>query len=862
MKAPIEVQFAQKLAANDPTMRNKAVKKLKKWFAARQEPFSESEMMRLWKGLYYCFWMSDKPLVQEELAENISSFVPSFNSPDASLLFIKCFLLTMGREWVGIDRWRTEKFMMLTRRFLRGSFRFLSARSWEESLVKEAADIFREDVMLCLPPRTSVDFQLHFTDVFLEELAKVAGQNLKTELLDILLTPFVDVVQQCEEERLREHVVERIFKHLIRQSDPGIKWQDEEFEQDSGNEEDVDEEDGSDDDEEEGDKGDGDGDSGEGDELVAPDDPRAGGVHAVIPQLAVDYQRISEMMFKVGSDEGIKSNNRQALYQLSKMFKDTANDIFPLGPNVEDDEEIPKIKISKETKKLMKKTAEARERNLKEKLNFKKALKVKNNPVAENGVEDSHETNGDAESEEDEEMTPAESESVVSATEESKASSKELKKKRKREQKRRKKERLMAEAADNEIKEKKSKEMIDQDIQRVNSVVNGNEGKQKKLQEKQLKFKEIEEKKKKKKKSLEKSATSSVESEQAEAEVRVEVNGADSSETAIKKKKKKKSRGPVEQVESTDQEDKRNDTMLSPTQATLESFEKIKKKKEKKKAKEKKPLYRIDSDIAFNAPSLSQINLTKLDEKKPEVMEESKSEDRISKPEVAPVEQVTKKKKLKKYNAETSLLVETPSKPSAVQEQSSPKAKKKKKSSETPGSGPEPSPKSSKMFEEDNSWGDLQPGESEIILPNKKYKGDVQLKPVEEVPSPSVTPVKNFTATFLKKALSKSEKKAEKKKKILPDPSCLSEPRKKKVNVVLTKNCVQDFGQHLKSVKNSPQTPHDPNKNPTKSALKSTPSGPAPKTLNPVQLNTQLNGRSSTAKKLAGKNRKRAADFF
>ena len=32
---PVEVQFAQKLASNDPIMRNRAVKKLKKWLEAR-----------------------------------------------------------------------------------------------------------------------------------------------------------------------------------------------------------------------------------------------------------------------------------------------------------------------------------------------------------------------------------------------------------------------------------------------------------------------------------------------------------------------------------------------------------------------------------------------------------------------------------------------------------------------------------------------------------------------------------------------------------------------------------------------------------------------------------------------------------
>ena len=32
---PIEVQFAKKLAANEPTIRDKAVKKLKKWLMSR-----------------------------------------------------------------------------------------------------------------------------------------------------------------------------------------------------------------------------------------------------------------------------------------------------------------------------------------------------------------------------------------------------------------------------------------------------------------------------------------------------------------------------------------------------------------------------------------------------------------------------------------------------------------------------------------------------------------------------------------------------------------------------------------------------------------------------------------------------------
>ena len=47
--------------------------------------FNKSEMLRLWKGLHYCFWMSDKPLVQEELAEKIASIIHCFKVYRTSL---------------------------------------------------------------------------------------------------------------------------------------------------------------------------------------------------------------------------------------------------------------------------------------------------------------------------------------------------------------------------------------------------------------------------------------------------------------------------------------------------------------------------------------------------------------------------------------------------------------------------------------------------------------------------------------------------------------------------------------------------------------------------------------------------------
>ena len=943
---PVEVQFAQKLASNDPTLRNKAVKKIKKWFSARTEPFSEAEMMRLWKGLYYCYWMSDKPLVQEELAENMSSFISSFKSKESSIVFIKSFLSTFGREWFGIDRWRVDKFMMFTRRFLRSIFKFVAKYDWQDDLILEVTDLFEKDVVLCPQSKCNIGFKLHVTDVFLEELAKVANEHLATDKLELILKPFLLAVKTCDEDRYRKHVVERIFKHLLRQSDPGIKWQDEEFEDDEEDEENVENGEESSEDEEDGENKENDQDGNESgaedkeDEPKLAEDPRAGGVHSVIPQLQVNYSKMSEAMFELGSEAGLKKSSRDALYELSKMFKDVANDVFPLGPNLEDeDEDIEKLKITKTAKKIIREADKFKHDNLLKKMEYKRSLK-ENNDILEdhNGDVEIEETNGELEDED------------ASDTEEApKVDPKEVQRARKREQKKRKRERLQKEAEEaaaaakkelevKEINDKIAKDLIDYDLERksldipeakkrkemTNNETNDENSKSVKKKKKKKKDSseleislptenvEVSSKKNKEKKSQE-TVTINTEAKtngdisSKEKKKKKDIQGTDSVITEAEtngdvssKKKKKKRKREIEieeesiinnQDESPSKKKKQDDTitMKIPTETTTEALETVKEKKKKKKLK--KALYRIDSDIAFNAPSLSQSNLLKKEINESEVPSKETCDQEPLKESNQTVTKVTemngtspekkkKSKKMKKYNAEASLLVnnqETPiitTEPTALSfdqsATSSPKSGKSKKDEGISGA----SPKSKKLFEENNSWAeDLKPGETEIFIPNKKYKGDVKVKESKDTitgqipgcPSPMVTPAKSFTATFLKKAMSKSEKKAEKKSK--SETKSMTEPRKKKVNVVLTKNVAQDFAQHLKSVKNSPQTPHDPNKNPVKSALKKTPKGSGSSeklsSLNPVNLNTQLNARSPAAKKLNGKNnRKRAMDFF
>lgn len=184
------------------------------------------------------------------------------------------------------------------------------------------------------------------------------------------------------------------------------------------------------------------------------------------------------------------------------------------------------------------------------------------------------------------------------------------------------------------------------------------------------------------------------------------------------------------------------------------------------------------------------------------------------------------------------------------------------------------------VFEVPTDWDTpAQEGEQEIVVTSKKNKRDVKPASESEAPStptqkgfedfsaPTITTpkIKSNTATFLKKAVSKSatpKKKLSQMEKIKFQVSS-SDTKPKRVNWALTRNMFQGTEDLLASIKSSPGIPHDPAKQPDKGLLKrksiSNTGSPA---LNPVALNTQLNAARHSKKGLKMQKRLSAQDFF
>jgi len=87
------ISFARRLADNEKANRDVAVKQLRTWLGKKSN-LTESDLLKIWKGLFYCMWMSDKAPVQQELAATISKLIHCFGT---NYNRVSTFIITFWR---------------------------------------------------------------------------------------------------------------------------------------------------------------------------------------------------------------------------------------------------------------------------------------------------------------------------------------------------------------------------------------------------------------------------------------------------------------------------------------------------------------------------------------------------------------------------------------------------------------------------------------------------------------------------------------------------------------------------------------------------------------------------------------------
>lgn len=105
----------------DRKVRDKAVESLTLYLRSRTD-LTLVDLLKLWKGLFFCFYHSDRPLTQQALARALSySLVPSL--PHATIhRFLRAFWITIGRDFHSLDRLRLDKYLFLIRCYVGVAF--------------------------------------------------------------------------------------------------------------------------------------------------------------------------------------------------------------------------------------------------------------------------------------------------------------------------------------------------------------------------------------------------------------------------------------------------------------------------------------------------------------------------------------------------------------------------------------------------------------------------------------------------------------------------------------------------------------------------------------------------------------------
>ncbi|KAM9484626.1 LOW QUALITY PROTEIN: uncharacterized protein ACWYII_005274 [Salvelinus alpinus] len=357
-----EIQFAQRLASNEKPMRTKAIKKLRKYISVRSQKinggFTGDELLKLWKGLFYCLWMQDKPLLQEELSNQISGLMHSFQNVQSMFLFLETFLQTIKREWTGIDRLRMDKFFQLVRFVFRNSFEMMKRKEWETSVVTRFLELLTAQV-LHSTSGAPCGLQFHILDLYMTELAAVGSAELTAAQNLTFIDPFCKTASKTKDRILLKAICGSIFSAIVDQAPFAIEDLLKEVNATGGGSEESDSGQASEEEEEKKEPPKGkkaakkspmktigkqtnctvsteeDEDSledEEDDEMLhlesdsgseIPDD---GGIG---PVLLFDYSALADRLFGLASRSNTPSHNRQRLYKVIKTLRDLSDGVFP-----------------------------------------------------------------------------------------------------------------------------------------------------------------------------------------------------------------------------------------------------------------------------------------------------------------------------------------------------------------------------------------------------------------------------------------------------------------------------------------------------------------------------------------------------
>ncbi|KAF7459354.1 ribosomal RNA processing protein 1 B [Cryptosporidium felis] len=138
----ILLKLSRTLNSISSISRRKGLDIINGYISKHNSSITRLQILKIWKGLYYSMWLSDKVLIQREIAVNISQMQKKFEQKELWLLFIEEFYLMMRFRWDGMDYYRMDKFIFLQRTMLAESLEILGKKKFDNDLIEGLFDVY------------------------------------------------------------------------------------------------------------------------------------------------------------------------------------------------------------------------------------------------------------------------------------------------------------------------------------------------------------------------------------------------------------------------------------------------------------------------------------------------------------------------------------------------------------------------------------------------------------------------------------------------------------------------------------------------------------------------------------------------
>ena len=214
--------FIRNLASSSRTTRDRALTQLRTYLTHKKD-FSDLDFLKLWKGLFFSMWMSDKPKSQQRLAIDLGSlFQVLYSSEENFLGFARAFWQTMSREWGGIDALRMDKFLFLVRRVVGEGFAFVASKGWKkEGLLERYLAVLEEVPLSVRDVKVPNGLRFHVVDIWVDELEKADAEHKAP--VQLVLTPLRVLSKESPTKSVRKRVGEALEDERLGEWEGGLE---------------------------------------------------------------------------------------------------------------------------------------------------------------------------------------------------------------------------------------------------------------------------------------------------------------------------------------------------------------------------------------------------------------------------------------------------------------------------------------------------------------------------------------------------------------------------------------------------------------------------------------------------------------